>query len=260
MTGTPGIVVGKVVSTGQTFIQSWEDLSLDIWGPRTGKTTSRVMPAILDAPGAVVSTSNKRDVVDGTRGIRESSRPRCGCSIRRRSPRRNRTGGGTRSPTSPTKRRPTNSPSTSPPAPGSPGSKPDAYFDPKAEDTLSSYFLAAALGELPITQVYLWVTEQVNREPIEILKEHDYELQYKGLESTLKLADKQRDGIFGTAEKMIQCLKSRNTLRWVAPATGTSVATDPAGSSTRTLSPRPGRRSTSSPRKAPAPPPRSPQR
>ena len=107
-----------------------------------------------------------------------------------------------------------------------PGSKPDAYFDPKAEDILSSYFLAAALGELPITQVYLWVTEQVSQEPIEILKEHDYELQYKGLESTLKLADKQRDGIFGTAEKMIQCLKSRNTLRWVAPTGGATVATD----------------------------------
>jgi hypothetical protein len=28
------------------------------------------------------------------------------------------------------------------------------------------------------------------------------------------LADKQRDGIFGTADKTIQCLKSRNTVRW----------------------------------------------
>jgi hypothetical protein len=35
VTGTPGIVVGRVVSTGQKFIQSWDDLSLDIWGPRT---------------------------------------------------------------------------------------------------------------------------------------------------------------------------------------------------------------------------------
>ena len=33
------------------------------------------MPAILDAPGAVVSTSNKRDVVDGTRGVREPTAP-----------------------------------------------------------------------------------------------------------------------------------------------------------------------------------------
>lgn len=32
---TPGITVGRVVSTGQKFIQPWEDLSIDIWGPRT---------------------------------------------------------------------------------------------------------------------------------------------------------------------------------------------------------------------------------
>nr|WP_231941612.1 hypothetical protein [Arthrobacter sp. U41] len=38
------------------------------------------------------------------------------------------------------------------------------------------------------------MTEQVSQEPIEILKEHDYELQYKGLESTLKLADNSATG------------------------------------------------------------------
>jgi hypothetical protein len=68
-------VVGKVVSTGQKFIQSWEDLSIDIWGPRTGKSTSRVMPAILDAPGAVVSDSNRRDVVNGTRDVQVLTAP-----------------------------------------------------------------------------------------------------------------------------------------------------------------------------------------
>ena len=227
VTGTPGIVVGKVVSTGQTFIQSWEDLSLDIWGPRTGKSTSRVMPAILDAPGAVVSTSNKRDVVDGTRGVREATGPVWVFDpqkIAQEEP------NWWWNPLSYVTDEEKAYKLTQHFSVGSrvPGSKPDAYFDPKAEDILSSYFLAAALGELPITQVYLWVTEQVSQEPIEILKEHDYELQYKGLESTLKLADKQRDGIFGTAEKMIQCLKSRNTLRWVAPTGGATVATDDA--------------------------------
>ena len=225
VTGTPGIVVGKVVSTGQAFIQSWEDLSLDIWGPRTGKTTSRIMPAILDAPGAVVSTSNKRDVVDGTRGIRETTGPVWVFDpqkIAQEEP------DWWWNPLSYVTDEEKAYKLTQHFAASSrvPGSKPDAYFDPKAEDILSSYFLAAALGDLPITQVYLWVTEQVSREPLEILKDHDYELQYKGLESTLKLADKQRDGIFGTGEKMIQCLKSRNTLRWVAPANGTSVRTD----------------------------------
>lgn len=225
VTGTPGIVVGKVVATGQAFIQSWEDLSLDIWGPRTGKTTSRIMPAILDAPGAVVSTSNKRDVVDGTRGLRVRTAPVWVFDpqkIAQEEP------DWWWNPLSYVTDEEKAYKLTQHFSVGSrvPGSKPDAYFDPKAEDTLALYFLAAALGELPITQVYLWVTEQVSREPLEILKERGYELQYKGLESTLKLADKQRDGIFGTAEKMIQCLKSRNTLRWVAPATGASVRTD----------------------------------
>lgn len=55
----------------------------------------------------------------------------------------------------------------------------------------------------------------------------------KGLESTLKLADKQRDGIFGTAEKMIQCLTSRNMLRWVAPAQAHPWPQIPASSTPR---------------------------
>ncbi len=50
-------------------------MHLDIWGPRTGKTTSRAIPAILEAPGAVFVTSNKRDVVDATREARSPLGP-----------------------------------------------------------------------------------------------------------------------------------------------------------------------------------------
>src|SRR5690625_7240410 len=41
-----------------------------IAGPRMNKTTATVIPAICAAPGAVLTTSNKRDVVDGTRALR----------------------------------------------------------------------------------------------------------------------------------------------------------------------------------------------
>jgi hypothetical protein len=68
------------VAGARTLYQGWEETSLDIAGPRVGKTTARVIPPILQAPGAVVATSNKRDVVDATRGPR--SRGRAGVGVR----------------------------------------------------------------------------------------------------------------------------------------------------------------------------------
>jgi hypothetical protein len=47
-------------------------LTLVAW-PSTGKTTCYAVPTVLDAPGAVIVTSNKRDIVDATRGAREAA-------------------------------------------------------------------------------------------------------------------------------------------------------------------------------------------
>ncbi len=71
----PGVRVGLAMSTGKPLYGSWEMTQADIWGARRGKTTTRVVPAILDAPGAVVATSNKRDVVDTTRAVRAEAGP-----------------------------------------------------------------------------------------------------------------------------------------------------------------------------------------
>ncbi|HET6989446.1 MAG TPA: type IV secretory system conjugative DNA transfer family protein, partial [Kribbella sp.] len=71
----PGILIGRTVRDNLEVFGSWEDMHVDIWGPRTGKTTSRAVPAILDAPGSVVATSNKRDIVDATRGPRSERGP-----------------------------------------------------------------------------------------------------------------------------------------------------------------------------------------
>jgi type IV secretory pathway TraG/TraD family ATPase VirD4 len=216
---------GKVVSTGQKFVQSWEDLSLDIWGPRTGKSTSRVMPAILDAPGAVVSTSNKRDVVDGTRGVREDTAPVWVFDPQKIA---QEEADWWWNPLSYVTDEEKAFKLTQHFSVGSrvPGSKPDAYFDPEGRrHPLLVFPRGRARGTAH--HAGLLVGDGTGQPgTIEILREHDYELQYKGLESTLELADKQPDGIFGTAEKMIQCLKSRNTLRWVAPMGGATVATD----------------------------------
>ena len=72
---SPGVPIGLAVGSGAQLYGSWEDMHIDIWGPRTGKTTSRAVPAIVTAPGAVLVTSNKRDVVDATRGVRATAGP-----------------------------------------------------------------------------------------------------------------------------------------------------------------------------------------
>nr|WP_176705485.1 TraM recognition domain-containing protein [Arthrobacter sp.]AXV46534.1 conjugal transfer protein, TraG/TraD [Arthrobacter sp.] len=223
--GSPGVFVGNVVATSQPFYQSWEDLSLDIWGPRVGKSASRVIPAILDAPGVAVSTSNKRDVVDATRGVR-SAKGAVWIFDPQKIAQEEPTWWWNPLSYVTDEEKAAKLTHHFAVASRTTGAKSDAYFDPKAEDLIASLFLAAALGQLPITEAYLWITSQSCKKAIDLLNEHDYELQAAGLQSTVNLADKQKDGIFGTAEKMVQCLKSKNTLRWIAPARGGSVLGD----------------------------------
>ncbi len=73
--GSPGIPVGKTVIGKQMVFGPGRTCTSTSGGPRTGKTTSRAIPAILSAPGAVLVTSNKRDIVDGTRDVRAVDGP-----------------------------------------------------------------------------------------------------------------------------------------------------------------------------------------
>ena len=65
----PGLRMGKDLQSRRGVYSSWEDLYLVIFGPRRGKTTSQVIPAIVDAPGNVLTTSNKADIVYDTAAI-----------------------------------------------------------------------------------------------------------------------------------------------------------------------------------------------
>ena len=65
-----GLPIGKTVPGSVTIRQGWEDCSVLVAGPRTGKSTAAAIPAVTAAPGAVAVTSNKADVHDATRGMR----------------------------------------------------------------------------------------------------------------------------------------------------------------------------------------------
>ncbi|MEE1757536.1 conjugal transfer protein, partial [Streptomyces sp. SP18BB07] len=72
---TPGVFIGRSDKGRKPLFASNEDMHVDNRGPLTGKTTRLAVPAILDGPGAVLVTSNKRDIEDSTRGPRSARGP-----------------------------------------------------------------------------------------------------------------------------------------------------------------------------------------
>ena len=213
---SPGIPIGVTVKSRQQLWGSFEDMQIDVWGPRTGKTTSRAIPAILEAPGAVLVTSNKRDVVDATRDLRAKRGsvwvfdPQ-GVALEeaawwwnplsyvtdevRAAKMAEHFASGSREP----------------------GARTDAYFDPAGQDLLAGLLLAAALDERPITEVYSWLTRPTEDEAVAILERHGFRLTADQVSGVISAPEKQRGGVYGTAQQMANCLTNRQVAHWVTP-------------------------------------------
>ncbi|MGN2642250.1 type IV secretory system conjugative DNA transfer family protein [Nocardia takedensis] len=222
--GTPGYErVVKAVNPDILY-GDWEQLELDVWGPRRGKTTSRVIPAILAAPGAVVVTSNRSDVLFATRGIRE----RCGrvyvfdpqrialeppswtCNLLLAITMADRDLWDARA-----EKLADIFLASSIPM----GARQDAFFDPEGRNLTATLMLAAAVGEHPITMVLDWINEPRN-EPLEILQRSEFTAAASALGKFLGYSDRQRDGLFGTAKKMCNVLGRVAIAEWVTPRPG----------------------------------------
>ncbi|WP_225730460.1 MULTISPECIES: type IV secretory system conjugative DNA transfer family protein [unclassified Nocardia] len=66
-----GIELGRTVRGDVRVLMGWEDVGVCFAGPRTGKTACLAIPALCAAPGPAIATSNKRDLRDHCRGVRE---------------------------------------------------------------------------------------------------------------------------------------------------------------------------------------------
>lgn len=213
----PGIMIGRTVRDNLEVFGSWEDMHVDIWGPRTGKTTSRAVPAILDAPGAVVATSNKRDIVDATRGPRSERGPVWVFDPQE----------VCEEPhtwwwnpltyiTDETKARELAEHFVA--SQRKENAQTDAFFDAAGTDLLAGLLLAAAVAKRPITQVYSWLADQRNDEPERILRNTPgLQLSADALSGVINAPDKQRAGVYGTAQQSAQFLVNRKVTRWVIP-------------------------------------------
>ncbi|WP_454174656.1 type IV secretory system conjugative DNA transfer family protein [Gordonia sputi] len=70
-----GLVLGRLVRGNAQLYMPWEWVGTIVGGPRSGKTTGYAIPWICQAPGPVFATSNKPDIYDATRWVRDRNDP-----------------------------------------------------------------------------------------------------------------------------------------------------------------------------------------
>ena len=200
---------------GRMVRATWEDTLVAIAGARMGKTTAMAVPQVLDAPGVVYCTSNKRDLLDLTKkprgkrghvwvfdpqGIAGTETPEfwwdpldaCRDIMGARHDRRR------------------------------------LRFGVPAAQRHSGLVLRprrrGAAGHLPpgrrrrhraVTAVYRWVTNDRDDTPVSHLKDAGHLDLSAAAESTMHLPDRQRAGVFGTAAKIVAWMADPRLRAWV---------------------------------------------
>lgn len=227
-TQKPGLQFGCEIGNRKKGLwSSWEDLYLIIFGPRMGKTTTQVIPAIVDAPGVVMTTSNKRDIVDETIGI-TGARGRAFVF----DPQRIAAGfeqprwffdplDALREDVDLMDSKALALADIFLCAQGGDTSSGDSYFRNAGRDLVSRLFMAAALGNLSITEVFTWASDDSDRTPVGILLAHEEWKQHgQALAATYGITERTRSGIFSQAAQMVAPLGRRETAKWITPTAG----------------------------------------
>ncbi|WP_055590231.1 type IV secretory system conjugative DNA transfer family protein [Streptacidiphilus griseoplanus] len=211
-----GVLLGSLPG-GPEVRSSWEDVCVAIMAPRSGKTTSLAIPAMLAAPGPVLLTSNKaaRDAYTATL----DARARVG-RVWTMDPQQiahapremwwNPLADATDLPGA---RRLAGHFVTA----SVDESNGSDFWSTAAQNTLMSLFLAAARDERPITDCLAWLAAPADRTPLDILKAHGLTAVAAQLQGTVSGAVETRDGIYETARQYASCLLDPAIAAWVTP-------------------------------------------
>lgn len=218
----PGVICGRSVRSRQLVYAPWEYLHLDIWGIGRGKTTSRVVPAILRAPGAVVSTSNKPEVMVKTRKPREQIGT---CWVFDPQDIAGEPASWWWNPlrhlSNLTKAEELGQVLADAKVEDKQQAREDSFFDPKARKLLSLALYAAAIENRAITDIYLWLTDPRDTTMEDIFQNHALDgLVGAALGALRRLPDKTRDSIYASAELYVDFLLNDQIVQWVTPGPG----------------------------------------
>ncbi|MCE5292026.1 MAG: TraM recognition domain-containing protein [Nocardiaceae bacterium] len=224
-----GLLVGVTVAGRRELRSPWEWVIIAIAGARMGKTAALAIPAACAAPGALVATSNKKDLYTHTAGVR---------SVQGRVWLFDLQGVTTGNPRS----RATFWFNPLLPVVDLPSAKVvggyfissavaenarvDAYFDGNARDLLGSYILAAALASGDLRHVVEWLIDTQSRVPVTVLETHGY----RGLAETMRgkqaVNARQRDGFYDMARRFLAPLDEPRFAEAVLPCRRTVIGVD----------------------------------
>lgn len=210
-----GLPLGRLKPAGPKLRADWEQTVLMIMPPRGGKTTSVAIPAIVEAPGPAVATSNKADLYAATtaaRGLRGhvwvfdpqriayaeqdwwwnplADLDSAETAVRLASHFTQEIEGE---------------------------HDDNDFWVKAASEVLAGLFLAAALETRCILDVYDWLCETTSTEPVEILANHGYRAMSHAIKARQQGAFQTREGIYENARTAAQCLRDPAITRWVTP-------------------------------------------
>jgi len=213
--GAIGVLLGQLLPAGGAVIASWEDVILAIMAPRSWKTTAIAIPAVLNAPGAVVATSMKPDLHDATAALRAQAG-----RVWRFDP-QHITAGGQQMWWNPLAG--VTSIDTARLLAAhfcqeiSAGGSDADFWSNAALNVLANLLLAAGVAGRSLREVWAWVNDSTATEPVEILREHRLRASAAGLEGTGSGAPETREGIYENVRTACACLADEAILPWVTP-------------------------------------------
>lgn len=217
-----GLYRGDDVGADGSPAPTWagpESSVLVLGPPRSGKTTSLVIPAVLDAPAAVVSTSTKPDVVAATSGRRHLLgnpfvfdptgtlalppgtsamrwSPVVGCAdFERAVVVAHALAGAAR--------------------PGSALTE-SAHWVERAEALLAPLLFAAARYGADMATVCRWVLSRDLREPLAVLEASGHPMAQAVMAGVAETEDRERSGIFSSAAGLLSAYRSEAALATTA--------------------------------------------
>jgi hypothetical protein len=211
---------------GPALFASWEDTTIAVMAPRSGKTTALAIPHVLSAPGPVVATSVRADLWAATSQLRAEA----GGAIWVFDPQRV-TGTARSWWWNPLKGLRTKEAATRLAAHFVVFVEDDSRRDiwgPAAKDLLCALLLAAGTSGHTLRDVDRWLADPASPVPSDLLRRAGLTGLAASLRGMQHGAPETRDGIFQTARTAAACLNDEEILPWVTPPRGVPVpAFDP---------------------------------